>query len=142
MNDLAQVNSSPADAEFDISDLMTDPVKELEGVWCDIGKGREVKIARRGNENANAAMRAKYRANQALLDQEDEAAFKLQERLSNEVASEHIIKGLRVNGKEVSYTPAKGLKLLGVRDFREKIFAHAGNFDHFKVQAEEAIVKD
>ncbi len=127
--------------EFDISDYFTDGKAELEGVWRSLGKDkkgqvREVKLARLNNEEYNSFLRRKQRANQAILEQQDDDAFKLAEEINKEALARTIIKGLRVNGSEVAYTPELGLTLLKNRDFHAKINALAGQMDAYKEHEE------
>lgn len=126
---------------FDISDFVTDPVKESEGVWHPLGKGREIKLARGNNEVTQSSMRSRYKANRAILDQDDEVAFKLNEDIMVDVYAQTVIKGLRVNGAEIPYTPAKGVELMQHRDFRDKIFLLAKGMDAYKTAADDTAVK-
>jgi hypothetical protein len=129
------------DNSFDISDFMTDSVKEIEGVWFPLGKGREIKLAFHRNDSATALIRAKYRANRVVLEQDDDISSKMNEDLMIEVYAETVIKGLRVNGNEVPYNRQVGLDLLKHRIFRDKVYAYAQNAEGYRVKAEEAAVK-
>lgn len=131
---------------FDISDMLTDGVMESEGVWRSLGKDksgqlREIKLARIGTDEYNSLLRKKQRANQALLEQNDDEAFKIAEKINKEVLAYTVIKGLRVNGEEVNYTPAIGLSMLEQRDFHAKIQTLANQADAYKLQEDEEIVK-
>lgn len=126
---------------FDISDFLTDAKAEVDGVWTNIGKGRELKLARAKNEEANKVMRLKYRANRVVLEQDDDVAVALNEELMIEVAARTLIRGVRVDGVEMAYDPADGEKWLQNRDFREKIFALANNIEAYRVKAEDSAVK-
>lgn len=125
--------------EFEIDDFITDPKLEIEGVWRSIGKDskgrpREMKLARIGTDEYNSYMRKKQRANQALLEQNDDEAFKLAEEINRETLAHVIIKGLRVNGQDVAYTPALGIKLMMNKDFHAKVRALADQADSYKRQ--------
>ena len=137
-NESTQLATPPV---FDISDFVTDPVKEAEGVWHPLGKGREIKLARANNDQVQSEMRARYKANRAILDQDDETAFKLNEDIMIDVYARLVIKGLRVNGVEVPYTPNDGLKMMKNRDFRDKVFLLAKGMDAYKTEAEDNAVK-
>lgn len=126
---------------FDISDYLTDPKKENEGVWFPLGKGREIKLARAKNDDYKRQIRAKYKANRAVLEQEDDASADLNDDIMIEIYAQTVIKGLRVNGVELPYAPTEGIKLLKNVDFREKIFAYANTADSYKAKAEDAAVK-
>lgn len=128
--------------DFDISDFMTDPKLEEEGVWFPFGKGREVKIARANNPAAESMIRSKFKVNRAVLEQEDDLAAKLNIDLTVEVYAHTVIKGLRVNGKEVPYSAEKGIELMTEsRDFRDKVFTYAKNAEAYRVKAEDNAVK-
>lgn len=127
--------------DFDISDFLTDPKLEIEGVWFGLGKGREIKLARSKNETSQSLIRAKYKANRVILEQDDDVSAKLNQDLMIEVYAHTIIKGLRVNGKDVSYTPSKGIEMLQSQDFRDKIFAFAATQESYKAKAEDSAVK-
>ena len=131
---------------FDISDYITDGVAELEGVWRSLGRDssgrvRSVKLARIGNDEYNSLLRKKQRANQAVLEQQDDEAFKLAEKINKEVLAHTIIKGLKVNGVEVPYTPEIGLKLLANRDFQARINSLAGQMEAYREAQEAETVK-
>lgn len=126
---------------FDISDFLTDPSKEAEGVWFPLGKKREIKLARAKNDDYKRQIRAKYKANRAILEQEDDAAADLNDQIMIEIYAQTIVKGLRVDGVEVPYTPTDGVKMLQNPDFRDKVFAYANTADSYKTKAEDAAVK-
>lgn len=131
---------------FDISDYLTDPKAELEGVWRSLGRDkagnvREVRLARINNDEYNSMLRAEQRKHQAVLEQQDDDSFKLAEQINKKVLAHTIIRGLRVNGNEVSYTPQMGIDLLKSRDFHAKINALAGQMDAYKANSEAETVK-
>lgn len=132
---------------FDISDYITDPKSELEGVWRSLGRDksgrvREVKLARVGNDEYNSLLRAEQRKHQAVLDQQDDEAFKLAEKINKKALAHTIIRGLRVDGTEVPYTAQLGLELLANRDFHARINSLAGQMEAYKEQVDEEAVKD
>jgi hypothetical protein len=131
---------------FDISDYITDAKAEIEGVWRSLGrdksgKVREVKLSRLNNDEYNSMLRKKQKANQAVLDQQDDEAFKLAEQINKEVLANTIIRGLRVNGEEIPYTPTLGLELLKSRDFHARINALAGQMEAYKEKEDAEAVK-
>ena len=138
--------ANTVDNSFDISDYITDAKAESEGVWRSIGKDgkgrvREIKLARLNNDDYNSFLRRKQRANQPVLEQQDDDAFKLAEDINKEALARTIIKGLRVNGQEVPYTVELGLELLKNRDFHAKVNALAGQMDAYKEHSEEDLGK-
>lgn len=133
--------------EFDISDLITDEKAELEGVWRSLGKDkkgrlREVRLARLNNDDYNSLLRAEQRKHRAVLDQEDDDAFKLAEQINKKALAHTIIRGIRVDGVDIDYTPEMGMKLLQSRDFHTKINALAGQMDAYKADADDSLVND
>jgi len=126
---------------FDISDFVTDPTKENEGVWHNLGHKRRIKLARSGNPDYNRLLRAKYKANRSILEQEDDAASELNDEIMIEILAQSVIKGLEVNGVEIEYTPSKGIELLQNKDFRARIIALSGSMEAYKIKAEDAAVK-
>lgn len=131
---------------FDISDYLTDAKSEIEGVWRSIGRDpagnvREVKLARVGNDDYNAFLRKEQRAHSAVLDQQDEEAFKLADQINIRVLATCVIRGLRVNGADVPYTVELGKQLLSNKDFRSKVNALAQQADAYKAQKEAEVVK-
>lgn len=135
MNDIA---TSGGAADFNLDDYMTDPVAELEGVWRELGKDkdghkREIKLARANNEKYLEMLRPLQRKNQALLEMNDSEAFTLAEEIARECYAKHIIKGLRVDGKDVEYTPEKGREMLMKKDFFGKIKSMSEQMDMYKV---------
>lgn len=86
-------------------------------------------------------LRAEQRKHQAVLEQQDDDSFKLAEQINKKVLAHTIIRGLRVNGNEVPYTPQMGIDLLKSRDFHAKINALAGQMDAYKENSEAETVK-
>lgn len=137
------VATSGGAPEFLIDDFITDPKLELDGVWRSVGKDskgqlRELKLARLGNDNYNSYIRKKQRANQALLEQNDDESFKTAEEINKQTLAHTVIKGMRVNGVDVSYTPDIGIRLLANRDFHAKVRALADQMDPYKSEANES----
>lgn len=140
MNDA--VATSGGAVEFLIDDFITDPKLEMQGVWRSVGKDskghlRELKLARIGNDDYNSVIRKKQRANQALLEQNDDESFKVAEEINKHTIAHTIIKGMRVDGQEVDYTPELGIKLLSNRDFHAKVRALADQMDPYKREAQD-----
>ena len=135
-------NEIAVQPEFDISDFITDPTLENNGVWFPLGRNREIKLARVNNPDYKRLVRAKYKSARAVLEQEDDAAQDLNDQMMIEVYAQTIIKGLRVDGKDVAYTPSLGVKLMKQsNDLRDKIFGLAKDAEAYKVKAEDEAVK-
>lgn len=143
MNDVVTTGGAPS---FDISDYFTDPAMESNGVWRSIGKDkngkvRRVKLARIGNDEYASALRKKQRANQALLEQNDDEAFVVAKTIAREVIAQTIIKGLEVDGVEVPYTYKVGLELLKNDDFLAKVQTLAQQAEAYRAAEEAEAVK-
>jgi len=141
MNEIATSGGAPS---FNLDDYATDAQKELQGVWRNIGKDkngktREVKLARESNENYMSALRVLQRKNQALLEMNDDEAFSLAEEIARECYSKHILKGLRVDGVEMSKTPDEYREMLKNKDFFAKIRTLAGQMDSYKIEDEQSV---
>ncbi len=132
-------------ASFEIDDYLTDGKLELEGVWRSLGKDkqgnvRHIKLSRLNNDDFNSFVRSEQRKHQAVLDQQDDDAFKLAEEINRRALAHTIIRGLRVNNVDVPYTVEVGMSLLKSRDFHAKINALAGQMDAYKAKQEETLV--
>lgn len=131
---------------MDISELMTDLNKEVEGVWCPLGKGAHAKIARYGNDEFQKEMSRKYKANRALLESDDDSSIELNRTLLIEAFAKTILKdirGITINGNPIEkYTFEIGVKLLSVKDFFNKVKAYSENFETYQAKAEDEAVKN
>lgn len=156
-NEAAEAKQAPAPvkselmpftaADFDISEYITDPKAEIEGVWRSLGKNakgnvQEVKLARIGNDDFNDLLRKKQKANATLLEQNDAESSKLATEINEELLSKTIIKGMRINGQEIAYTPAIGLALLRQsKDFHARIRTLADQAEAYRLHNEEESAK-
>lgn len=131
---------------MDLSELMTDPKAEVEGVWCPLGNGARIKVARVNNDQYTKELRRKFKSNKAVLEQDDDFANEKSEEIMIEVFAKTILKdveGITINGKDIGkYSPETGITLLRVKDFREKVKHYADNFDIFKKKEDEEAKND
>lgn len=130
---------------FDISKLETNKDLEENGVWMPIGEGAEVKVARIGNEKYLSLLRKKVKANRAVLENEDDLAAKMSEKVAIEVYARTILldwKGIAANGVPLEVNVANAEKLLAIKDFREKVKNYAESMENFQDKKEEEIIKD
>lgn len=134
---------------FDVNSLATNLKTEVEGVWRVIGRDKDnkevrVKVARLGNEEYSKELRRKYKSNRAVLEQDDEIAAKLGEDMIIEVYATTILKDVEnigIDGQLITkYTPAVGVKLLTIKDFRERIKGLAEDMQAYQDAAEEKVV--
>lgn len=130
---------------FDIENLKTNLQLEEEGVWCPLGAGARIKVARLGNPAYLKLLRTKYKAHRAVLDMEDDLAQTMGEKIAIEVYARTVLKGwegIAVEGKEFPYSVENAEKLLNLKDFREKVKNYAETMELFQDKAEEKAILD
>ena len=131
---------------FDVNDLKTNEDLEVGGVWRDLPKGAALKIARWQNTEFTKVMRSKYKASRDLIDGDDDLADKVGTDILIEVMALTILKDVKnvgIDGKLITkYTPEVGMRLLKVKDFREKVRAIADQADQYKDKKETEAVND
>lgn len=133
---------------FELNTIATDPQLELNGVWRPFTDGSELLIARIGNPAYRSLLRRKVKANRAVLDNEDDLADKVSDKVLGEVMAETVLlgwRGVTVNGAEVPYTKELGAQLLtdpSNRDFREKVKAYAEDAEAYRKRVEDNAVKN
>lgn len=129
---------------FSLDDLCTDENLEVEGIWRDFGKGARAKIARWQNSEFQKMMRRKYKSNRVILEQEDDVADKVSTDVLIEVMAHTILKGMegfRFKGKAIDkYTPAIGIEVLKIKDFRDKIRGFAEDMQSYRTKQEDDAV--
>lgn len=130
---------------FELNSLASDPKLEEEGVWRPLGNGAEALVARVGNKKFRSMIRRKLKANRVIIEQEDDLADEVSEEVMIEVYAHTILldlKGVSIDGKPLEkYTPAIGVKLLSMRDFRERIKAYADDAEAYRVKRDEEVGK-
>lgn len=138
-------NVEAQDEGYDISDLLTDETREVEGVWRDLPKGAAVKVGRWQNDEFQKMMRRKFKSNRVMLEQDDDISDKVSLDILVEVMAHTILKdvrNLKFGGSVIEkYTPAIGVKLLKVKDFRDKVRAFAEDVNVYRVKQEDDAVK-
>lgn len=129
---------------FELESLETDPQKELEGVWFDMGKGARVKVARHGNKKYTAMLRRLAKQNRVTLEAEDDVSFELSETMTIEVYAHTILldwEGIKIGGEFVKYTPELGVEVLTkLKDFRERIQGFAQTVESYRVKHEDKVL--
>lgn len=133
-------------SEFDIEDLMNSPVLESEGVWCDFGKGRELKIARWQNPAFSSALRERSKKLQGVLKHQDEAAEKATLEMTKVLIAKTILKDCKgwkyKDGTLVTqYTEEFGLALAEDRNIRERIVTFATEENAYLQSVEDEALK-
>lgn len=127
---------------MDIKELLTDQVKEEEGVWVDIDIDAQIKVARLFNDRFTRMMAAARRPYGRKVEQDTT----LQEKLLVEVMAECILldwKGLTEDGKELKFSKKRGLELMQQsRDFRNIVTQAATDAANFHADEVEEDAKN
>ena len=130
---------------FDVSSLATNEDLEVNGVWRELPKGAGLQVARWNNTEFSKLMRQKYKASRDLIDGEDDLSDKVSLDILIEVMAVTVLKNVRnigLGGKLIEkYTPAIGVQLLAVKDFRDKVKALAEQADQYREKLEDKAVK-
>lgn len=138
-------NVEAQDEGYDISDLLTDETREVDGVWRDLPRGAGVKVGRWQNDEFQKMMRRKFKSNRVMLEQDDDISDKVSLDILIEVMAHTIlkdVKNIKFGGAVIEkYTPAIGIKLLTVKDFRDKVRAFAEDVNVYRVKQEDEAVK-
>lgn len=138
-------NVEAQDEGYDISDLLTDETREVDGVWRDLPRGAGVKVGRWQNDEFQKMMRRKFKSNRVMLEQDDDISDKVSLDILIEVMAHTIlkdVKNIKFGGAVIEkYTPAIGIKLLKVKDFRDKVRAFAEDVNVYRVKQEDEAVK-
>jgi hypothetical protein len=135
------------ETSFDVfAEFATDEKKENDGVWVDIGKGARLLVARAGNRKYSRLLTAAIEKHQRALDLKDEAADKLSDQITIDVAAEAILLGwekLSFKGQDMgAYSVTAAKQLLAVKDFRHYVSRLSNDFDRFRVAQEAALGKN
>lgn len=110
---------------MDIFELFaTDSKLETEGRWVNLGKAAKVLVARAGNDKFNARMKHLLKKNGVDLQDNSRENLDLVEKLFLDATAEAVLlgwEGLTYQKEPLAYSKENALKLLAVKDFRNKI---------------------
>lgn len=128
----------------------TDPKLELEGKEFDWGGGAKLLIARSQNPKYQRMITKLYEAHKHTLDAKDTpeqiaAAEKCYHEIMAEVMSHTILvgwSGVARKGVEVSYSTKAAKEYLLLKDFQKAVAQKADDFKNYRVEQEEADVKN
>ena len=127
---------------FDVfKELATDPSKELNGTWFDIGQGARILVARSSNRAYAKALTKAVELNRELLAGEDEAAVAKNDSIMIELFSTTILlgfEGISFKGEAMAYSVANAALLLAVADFRALVARKSNEFDAYRVTQDAA----
>jgi len=128
---------------LELNTFQSDPELEEKGVWRPIGNGAEALIARVGNKKFRSLIRRKLKSNRAIIEQEDDLAEEVSEEVMIEVYAHTVLldlKNVSIDGKPLDrYTPELGIKLLKMRDFRDRIKSYAEDAEAFRIKRDEKV---
>jgi len=123
----------------------TDKVKEVEGVWEDIGEGCEVLIARFGNKNFQQKLTNLLKPHRQAM-RRNTLSDDIYESCVSQAASQHILlgwKGMYEGEKELVYSPQEAKRLFDAYpDFREQILDLSNALNLFKKSQDEESEKN
>lgn len=133
---------------MDLKRFKTNQKLEVEGVWHDLGDDTSVLVARAGNAKYTEELRKRMKKYQTRLEMKDETMESVAERVLTECMAEFILldwKGLKEDGKEVSYSVAKCKEILGnkeYKDFRSLIDILSNDMTAYQENEKKGIVKN
>jgi len=102
----------------------TDAKIEVEGRWVPLSKDAKVLVARAGNQRFTDRMRKLMKQNSINFEDKSKENLDLIEKLVREASAETILlgwEGITYKGEPLPYSRENALKLLEVKDFRNKI---------------------
>ena len=126
----------------------TDETLELDGAWVEIGKGRELLIARSGNRAYAKLLQKTVDKASKVLDMGDDVADAKSDEIMVEVIATTILRGWRTKvdkayvptvnfkGEAVTYSVAQAKKMVAVKDFRRLVMKHAEDMEAYKLKKE------
>lgn len=117
----------------------TDEVKELEGVWRDVGDSK-VLVARAGNRKYARLLGELVESNQAALDAKTDASAALSDKIMIDVAAQTVLLGwtnVTFKSKDpLPYSVENARTLLAVKDFRQLISKLSNEFEAYRAAQE------
>jgi hypothetical protein len=120
------------------SNFQTDLAAEREGVWCEIGEGCSLLIARAGNpQHEETVARLEREMRPQSLAADAELSSKLRTEIAIKALAANILLGWRGliddDGKQIPYSREKAEELLRVaRDFRQLVASLAMERSRFQ----------
>lgn len=123
----------------------TDELKELEGIWEDLGEGAKVLIARIGNKNYTEAYKKVPRGIRRMIERGALRDSKVDDLICELIAATILLdwKEIEFKGKAIKYSPENAKKvLLYLPEFRELIWEIANDFQRFHDEGTDADTKN
>lgn len=130
----------------------TDDSKVNDGVWRDLTRTVQVKIAMAENPAYMRMLRKKYKSNQVALQADDDLSQELSQEITKEIYAHTILLGIRstdpseelkINGELMEkYTPDHGLTLLKNEEFFKRIKDFAQDSSEYMLNQEDSVIKN
>jgi len=125
----------------------TNPDKELNGVWHDIGEGARVLVARSGNKNYQAELRREMKPFRNRLNRNDPTMEPIAEKILIRVTAKTIwldCEGIEeADGTEIEYSAEKGIEMLAeYPELRDIIQGLADDLSSYQDEFKEEVVKN
>lgn len=126
-----------------IGKIQVDPKAELEGVWIPFALDIEIKVARLGNKNYDAAIRGMSKPYTTGF-RVDKIPDGVMEDITKKAIAEHVIKGWKNleddKGKPIKFSSKKALELFNDdanRDFYKFVISAANDAETFRRESME-----
>lgn len=134
---------------MDLNDVRIDPQKESEGTWIEIDNETSVKVARMFNPNYVSALEKVAKARNISVAQRNslitgearggEESKGDRDALTRIIAETILLdwRGLKINGKEIPYSPDKCFEVLSNPDyleFRRYILTASDNAENYRAE--------
>lgn len=122
---------------MDIARLKTDPAREDEGVWVEVGDGASLKLARIGNRRYREATQRRFKPYRRAL-RAGTLSEATSEQLMAEVLAETVLldwRGLMDRGTPVPYSVDQAKAVLcdpAYREFRDLVVELAGDMQSYR----------
>lgn len=128
-----------------ISKFRTDGDAELNGVWCDIGSGARLLIARAGNSRHKATLERLYAPYRTLVLANEKVPEEANDRVQCTAAASALLLGWEGlegdDGQPIPYSVEKATELLlTLPDFRELVSTLALDRERFVAGERAAIL--
>lgn len=121
----------------------SDETKENDGVWCELGAGASLLVARAGNRKYARMLSSQVEKNQRALDLKNEAADDLSDQIMISVLANTVLlgwKGIQFKREDMAYSVENAKTLLSVKDFRSLVSKLSNDFEAYKAVQEAQVL--
>lgn len=131
---------------FRLSSLKTDVAKSEEGVWCEVGEGFEIKVARLGHPKYQAYLAKLSKPHAKQIRREGLGAAEVLREIQRKATAKYLLLDWRNlhddEGNEIPFSEEKALEILGnpeYEEFFDIVLEHAQDVELFRAEnAEES----